>query len=104
MLTPKQRRVLDYITSCVRRDGRSPTYREIQAACGLSSTGHVGPFVNQLVERGFLRRQPGQERGLQPIVRGVAVPAAHCPDCDGDVIPNGQHACPQCGRPMQQAA
>lgn len=53
MSTDKDTRILAYL----RRHPRA-SYREIAAACGLSSTSVASYQVSRLVERGLVRRGP----------------------------------------------
>lgn len=51
----------------IEHDGNSPTYREIMAATGLSSSSTVAYYLNQLEEAGFIIRsmQGGNSRVIE---------------------------------------
>jgi repressor LexA len=51
-LTPRQRKIVEVITDSIRRDGYSPTYREIGEAAGLASTSSVAYQVVSAREEG----------------------------------------------------
>jgi len=49
-----KRRVLDFITDYIERNGYSPSYREIGPAVGLRSSSSVNRYVEVLKEEGKL--------------------------------------------------
>ena len=54
---PTAQRVYAFIVAYKRRhDGNSPTYREIMDGCCLGSTSVVSYFLEQLKEKGLIRR------------------------------------------------
>lgn len=64
-LTKKQLAVLDYIQDFTEEKGISPTYREIQTGLALASVSAVAEHINNLVEKGVLRKTPGAARTLE---------------------------------------
>jgi SOS-response transcriptional repressor LexA len=48
--------VLEYLAGCAI----PPTHREIQQACGISSTSVVAYYLEQLEEAGLIRRPAGK--------------------------------------------
>lgn len=96
MLTARQRDVLSFIRDFAACGPYLPTYQEIASGCDFSSTTQAYGVVTRLVERGFLVRHDRRLYFAPPRVRGIAVPVAYCPQCDGDMIPV-QSACPGCG-------
>lgn len=79
-LTPRQRRILDYIARAVRERGYPPTVREIGEAVGLTSSSSVHSQLATLERKGLLRKDPakpraiGLARGGRAEARGVTVP------------------------------
>jgi repressor LexA len=67
-LTPKEQKVLNFITSYRERHGYAPTYTEIQLKMGYRAVGSVQQFIKQLVAKGFLRASLGdnKKRALMP--------------------------------------
>lgn len=65
-MTPKQKRVLDFVTGYVRERGYSPTYREIKSGTGLSIQTVQGA-IGRLVDEGKLRRLPRRARSVEPV-------------------------------------
>lgn len=61
-LTPKQRKVLDFLRAYIGQNGFAPTFREIRDGCWLSSTGNASAYVDSLEERGFLTKGGYRER------------------------------------------
>jgi len=74
-LTAQQTRLLRYIATHIRQEGRPPTLREIGAAFGFRSTGTVRDHLRALRRKQYLRVLPGKARGLAPVDwrRGVPV-------------------------------
>jgi repressor LexA len=83
-LTPRQRKVLEVISSSVERRGYPPSMREIGEAVGLTSTSSVAHQLTTLERKGFLRRDANRPRAVE-----VKVPSAvpHDPTGEGDERP-----------------
>ncbi len=64
-LTKKQLAVLDFLRDFTDEKGYSPSYREIQAGLGLSSVSAVAEHIDNLVNKGVLKRAPGEARSLE---------------------------------------
>ncbi len=64
-LTKKQLALLDFVQDFTEEKGYSPSYREIMAGMGLSSVSAVAEHVDNLVEKGVLRKNPGTARSLE---------------------------------------
>lgn len=64
-LTKKQLAVLDYLRDFTEENGYSPSYREIQAGLGLASVSAVAEHIENLVEKGVLKKVPGAARSLE---------------------------------------
>jgi repressor LexA len=76
-LTPRQRRILDFIAGTVREQGYPPTVREIGEAVGLTSSSSVHAQLANLERRGLLHKDPTKPRAMtlsEPKVDGVVVP------------------------------
>ena len=63
-LTPRQRKVLEFIRESVERRGFPPTIREIGDAVGLASTSSVSYQLITLQKKGFLRRDATKPRAV----------------------------------------
>lgn len=71
-LTPRQRRILEYIRQTVDERGYPPSIREMGEAVGLASPSSVSHQLKALESKGFLRRDPNRPRALE-----VILPEAH---------------------------
>lgn len=63
-LTPRQRRILEFIRDAVNERGCPPSIREIGAAVDLSSTSSVHSQLHILERKGFIRRDPTKPRTI----------------------------------------
>src|SRR5438105_7476722 len=63
-VTPRQRRILDFIRSAVRERGYPPTVREIEEAVGLTSSSSVHSQLANLERRGLLHKDPTKPRAI----------------------------------------
>jgi repressor LexA len=63
-LTPRQRRILDYIRETVDRRGFPPTVREIGQAVGLVSPSSVAYQMGVLQKKGYLRKDANRPRAV----------------------------------------
>jgi repressor LexA len=68
-VTPRQRRILEFIQRTVRDRGYPPTVREIGEAVGLTSSSSVHAQLENLGRRGLLRKDPSKPRAIE--VAGV---------------------------------
>ena len=73
-LTPRQQKVLNHITASLERRGYPPTLREIAAHLGINGTLGVMKHLEALARKGFIRREPGDSRGIA--LARPAMPAA----------------------------
>ena len=61
----KEKAILDYINDTIRREGYSPTVRDIQNALGIKSTSTVHSYLCRLEEKGLIRKDQGKSRSLR---------------------------------------
>ena len=64
-LPARQRQILQFIRDFRRREGISPTHREIRDRFGYSSYGTVHKHLKLLEEKGYLKRHWNQKRGVE---------------------------------------
>ena len=64
-LPPKRQRILEFIRDFSAENGMSPTIRDIQAACQISSTSVVDYNLHKLKQAGYLNRRPDVARGIE---------------------------------------
>ena len=67
-LTPRQRRILEFIQQAVETRGYPPSIREMGDAVGLASSSSVSHQLKALESKGFLRRDPNRPRALEVIL------------------------------------
>lgn len=63
-LTKRESQILAYMSKQITEKGYPPTVREICTALGIKSTSTVHKDINNLVEAGFLRKDPSKPRAL----------------------------------------
>ncbi|MBJ6725213.1 transcriptional repressor LexA [Geomesophilobacter sediminis] len=64
-MTPKQKKVLDFIAHYAERNGYQPTQQEIAQSCGFQSLGTVQHYLRLLERDGHLSRRWNAKRGVQ---------------------------------------
>ena len=64
MVSKKQEEILNYIDNTIKRNGYSPTVREICEAVGLKSTSTVQYHLKKLIELGFLNKSENISRSI----------------------------------------
>ena len=64
-LSQKQKKILTFVRRFWRDKQYPPTVRDIQNACGISSTSVVVYNLKGLEREGLLRRHPGISRGIE---------------------------------------
>ncbi len=63
--TKKQRELLTFIEVFIGQNGYSPSYREIMANLNYNSVATVALHVNNLINRGHLRKRDRSARSLE---------------------------------------
>ena len=64
MVSKKQEEILNYIDNTIKRNGYSPTVREICEAVGLKSTSTVQYHLKKLIDLGFLNKSENISRSI----------------------------------------
>ncbi len=70
-LTPRQRRVLEFIRASIEQRGYPPSIREIGQSVGLASSSSVAHQLKALETKGFIRRDPNRPRALEVFLPDV---------------------------------
>lgn len=65
MLTPKQYKLLMFISKTIKETGCCPSFDEMKNALGLKSKSGIHALIDALVERNFLRKMPHKARALE---------------------------------------
>src|SRR6476620_12768789 len=63
-VTPRQRRIVEFIPETVRDRGYPPTVREIGEAVGLTSSSSVHAQLANLEKMGLLHKYPTKPRAM----------------------------------------
>ena len=65
-LKDREKRILEYIANCYTEKGYAPSVRDIQQEIGVRSTATVYGYIEKLVEKGYLKKDPNKSRSLRP--------------------------------------
>ena len=84
-LTPRQRLIMDMITSTTAERGYPPSVREIADAVGLASPSSVQHQLGVLQKKGFINRDATRARALDVLSQEVAGVPEHL--LEGDMNP-----------------
>jgi len=66
-ITPKQKKVLDFITSYTQKKGYAPSLKEIKLHLNLKAISTVHEHIEALKDKGYLKKEENQPRGVLPI-------------------------------------
>lgn len=69
MVTRRQKQVLDFLQSYLRRHGYAPSIEEIGRHLGVASLATVHKHLTRLEDRGMIRRRAHQSRSVEVIER-----------------------------------
>lgn len=86
-LTPKQKKVYEYIHSYIGENSISPTVLEIAEKFCFSSLRTVTQYLESLEKKGLISRSPYQKRGIKilqfnPFSQTVTLPIVSSAGCD----------------------
>ncbi len=65
VLTRRQKEIYEFVRSFLEREGYAPSLEEIAAGFGLSSVATVHKHIQNLVEKGLLRKAWNRSRSLE---------------------------------------
>lgn len=71
-LTVKQKLLFQIIKEYQRKHGVSPTLGELQKMLGVPFMNSVVVLIKSLEEKGYITREKGAERGIEPVVHSGA--------------------------------
>lgn len=66
-LTVKEQAVYEYICTVIRKNGYSPSVRDIKAALGIKSTSTVHSYLERLEAKGYIVKEQGKSRTLRTL-------------------------------------
>jgi len=64
-LSPRQKKLFDFIKSYMKKTPVAPSYDEMMEATGYKSKDSISKIVKQLEERKWITRLPGKNRSIQ---------------------------------------
>ena len=67
MLKEREKKILDYMKSEIRKKGYPPTVREICAALNIKSTSTAHKDIDSLVKQGYIVKDPSKPRALMVV-------------------------------------
>lgn len=70
-LTKRQRQILDFINEFSKKNGYSPSYREIGEHFNLSSTATIHAHVSALQKKGLVKKSHNEARSIELIENKV---------------------------------
>lgn len=73
-LTPKQKKVLEFIISFVNKNSYSPSLEEIAKKFKLNSISTVHQYVKALEKKGYINKVEYKQRSIKPIVNEIEIP------------------------------
>lgn len=73
-LTPKQKKVIDFISSFVDKNGYSPSLEEISKYLKLRSISTVHQYVDVLEKKGYLSKVEFKQRSIEPVINETEIP------------------------------
>ncbi len=75
-ISPKRKRILDFITDFIQDRGYAPSIRDIASGCSISSPSVAQYYVEALERDGFINRRPDISRSISLIDKttGSGVP------------------------------
>ncbi len=82
-LEPKEKLILDYIKENIRKNGYSPSIRDICTALDIKSTSTVHTCLERLEQKGYIQKENGKSRTLR--VEGLT--DAEIADSDEPAVP-----------------
>ena len=69
-LEPKEQMIFDYIRDNIRRNGYSPSIRDICTALDIKSTSTVHTCLERLEKKGYIQKENGKSRTLR--IEGIS--------------------------------
>ena len=64
-LEPKEQLIFDYIKENIRKNGYSPSIRDICSALEIKSTSTVHTCLERLEKKGYIQKENGKSRTLR---------------------------------------
>lgn len=75
VLYNRERQVLEFVTQYIQRHGFAPTLVEIAESLKLSAPSTVHEHLQRLAQKGFIKKTPGFERGIELVDKKIRLNA-----------------------------
>lgn len=72
-LTQRQKQALDYINKYIQENGFSPSLKDIASFLETENLSTAQYFVEQLTQKGYLKKEIGKNRGISPVAKNQTV-------------------------------
>lgn len=69
-LTERQLEILKFISEYIKEKGYPPSYRDMMAGVGISSTNGIRSQLKSMMDKGCIRRDPYTFRGVVILEKG----------------------------------
>ena len=73
----RQRELLNFVASFIQGHGYGPSYREIMRGLGYKSVSTVAVHVDNLINKGYLRKRDNSARSLEVITTHIETAPVH---------------------------
>ncbi len=74
ILKDREKKILDYMLTEIRKKGYPPTVREMCSALGIKSTSTAHKDIASLEEKGYIRKDPSKPRAIEILDPGSNKP------------------------------
>ena len=64
-LNTKERAIYEFIITTIRKEGFSPSVRDIKETLGIKSTSTVHNYLEKLEKKGYIQKEPGKSRTIR---------------------------------------
>ena len=64
-LNPKERAIYEFIVNTIKKEGFSPSVRDIKETLGIKSTSTVHNYLEKLEKKGYIQKEAGKSRTIR---------------------------------------
>ena len=64
-LNTKERAIYEFIITTIKKEGFSPSVRDIKETLGIKSTSTVHNYLEKLEKKGYIQKEPGKSRTIR---------------------------------------
>lgn len=74
LITKRQKEVLNFVIRFIAKNGYPPALKEIAEFLGTENISTAQYFIQELEDKGYLKKKTGATRGISPISQSQSVP------------------------------